>query len=388
MCMYLKNQGGYKQSHFKGISYEDIRPIFERVWDQNNAFVPKDSEIEKEVMKRPGFYFQQKSSKKRSREDSDEDNAKKQKLEDDVEKKELRDNGSSKNYKIFSKMLDDFDRQDVLDLHRLVQERYDTTSQEGYNLLLWGDLKILFEPNEEDEIWKNQQDYNLISWRLFDLCGIHMLLMHTGIAIHLMIENKYPLTQEMLSKMLSRRLEVDQESKMEFELLMFIRKETVFGELPLLLAYLPDKKRGIFLDDDSGSIDSKVSGQGKSDLTNLDELTPSWPEKGISESNLPLNKRIVKATLKIAQITSGPTPRQVDMFFYKEPEDAKEPEDELAIADYKDYGAGNLGMKDWSANITNAQWYNEAGKTNFRYLTDVVDASVPTPDVVAASGWE
>ncbi|GJZ95266.1 hypothetical protein Tco_0667469 [Tanacetum coccineum] len=36
-----------------------------------------DSEIEKEVMKRPGFDFQQKSSKKRSREDSDEDNAKK-----------------------------------------------------------------------------------------------------------------------------------------------------------------------------------------------------------------------------------------------------------------------------------------------------------------------
>ncbi|GJV18887.1 ribonuclease H-like domain-containing protein [Tanacetum coccineum] len=265
MCIYLKNQGGYKLSHFKGMSYEDIRPIFERVWDQNNAFVPKDSEIEKEVMKRPGFNFQQKSSKKRSREDSDKDNAKKQKLEDDAEKKELRDSmdvvlrddiaidveslatkypivdwkthvltenmmyyqiikgdGSSKNYKIFSEMLDDFDRQDVLDLHRLVQERYDTTSPEGYDLLLWGDLKILFEPNEDDEIWKNQQDYNLISWRLFDSCGIHMLLMHTGIAIHMMIEKKYPLTQEMLSRMLSRRLEVDQESEMAFELLSFL----------------------------------------------------------------------------------------------------------------------------------------------------------------------
>ncbi|GJZ23569.1 hypothetical protein Tco_0561028 [Tanacetum coccineum] len=58
MCMYLKNQGGYKLSHFNGMSYEDIRPIFERVWDQNNAFIPKDSEIEKEVMKRPGFNFQ------------------------------------------------------------------------------------------------------------------------------------------------------------------------------------------------------------------------------------------------------------------------------------------------------------------------------------------
>ncbi|GKF85726.1 hypothetical protein Tco_0253553, partial [Tanacetum coccineum] len=58
------NQGGYKMSYFKGMSYEDIRPIFERVWDQNNAFIPKDSEIEKEVMKRPGFDLQQDNSKR------------------------------------------------------------------------------------------------------------------------------------------------------------------------------------------------------------------------------------------------------------------------------------------------------------------------------------
>ncbi|GJW92940.1 hypothetical protein Tco_0172612 [Tanacetum coccineum] len=91
----------------------------------------------------------------------------------------FRADGSSKNYKIFSKMLDDFDKQD-------------------------GDLKILFEPDEEDEVWRNQHEYNLISWRLFDSCGIHILLMNNGIAIHMMIEKKYPLTQEMLSKMLSK----------------------------------------------------------------------------------------------------------------------------------------------------------------------------------------
>ncbi|GJZ89780.1 hypothetical protein Tco_0661707 [Tanacetum coccineum] len=75
----------------------------------------------------------------------------------------IRAKGSSKNYKIFSEMLDDFDRQDMVDLHRLVQERYETTSPEGYDLLLWGDLKTLFEPCEEDEVWRNQQGYNLIS---------------------------------------------------------------------------------------------------------------------------------------------------------------------------------------------------------------------------------
>nr|GEZ51613.1 hypothetical protein [Tanacetum cinerariifolium] len=39
--------------------------------------------------------------------------------------------GSSKNYNIFSEMLDDFDRQDVMDIQILVEERYTTTSPEG-----------------------------------------------------------------------------------------------------------------------------------------------------------------------------------------------------------------------------------------------------------------
>nr|GEY55875.1 hypothetical protein [Tanacetum cinerariifolium] len=66
----------------------------------------------------------------------------------------IRVDGSSKNYKIFSEILNDFDRQDVIDLHRSINERYEITSPEGYDLLLWGDLKILFEPNEEDEVWR------------------------------------------------------------------------------------------------------------------------------------------------------------------------------------------------------------------------------------------
>ncbi|GKD83271.1 hypothetical protein Tco_1350110 [Tanacetum coccineum] len=52
MCMDLKNQGGYKMSHFKGMSYEEIRPIFERVWDQIQSFVPKWILKRKKVVKR------------------------------------------------------------------------------------------------------------------------------------------------------------------------------------------------------------------------------------------------------------------------------------------------------------------------------------------------
>ncbi|GKB56465.1 hypothetical protein Tco_0912651 [Tanacetum coccineum] len=112
----------------------------------------------------------------------------------------IRADGGSKNYKIFNEMIDDFDRQDVMDLHRLVEERYATSRPEGYDLMLWGDLKILFQPDEEDEVWRHQHEYNLIRWRLFDSCRIHILFMDNVISIHMMIKKKYQLIQEMLSK--------------------------------------------------------------------------------------------------------------------------------------------------------------------------------------------
>ncbi|GJZ24301.1 hypothetical protein Tco_0561760 [Tanacetum coccineum] len=260
MITYLKHMGKYTHQQLKHKNFEEVQKLYEREKKWIDDFKPIDDDSQQQA----------ESTKKRPRADSEEESSKKQKLEEDndAEKEELRDSmdvvprddvaidveslatkypivdwkthilnenmmyyqiiradGSSKNYKIFSEMLDDFDRQDVIDLHRLVNERYETTSPEGYDLLLWGDLKTLFEPNEEDEIWKNQQDYNLISWRLFDSCGVHVLLMNTGVAIHMMIEKKYPLTQEMLSRMLNRRLEVDYESEMAFELLRFTRSQ-------------------------------------------------------------------------------------------------------------------------------------------------------------------
>ncbi|GJS47103.1 hypothetical protein Tco_0597224 [Tanacetum coccineum] len=46
---------------------------------------------------------------------------------------------------------------------KLVKQRFQTASPEGYDLLLWGDLKTMMEPNKEDEIWRIQQDWNLIN---------------------------------------------------------------------------------------------------------------------------------------------------------------------------------------------------------------------------------
>ncbi|GJR79332.1 hypothetical protein Tco_0150117 [Tanacetum coccineum] len=229
MIKYLKNQRNYKISDFKGMSYNEIRPIFEKVWDFNQHIEPMEHGSEK--MKSPEKI----------------EEAWKEDVAEDVESLStkypivdwktytltenfmyyqiFRGDGSSKNYKVLSEMLEDFDRQDVEELYRLVKERYSASRPEGYDLMLWGDLHTLFEPDEEDEIWKNQHEYNVISWSLYDFCGIHILLMQNGIAIHMLTEKKYPLSQEMITKMLNRKLEVDHESSQAFKLLRFIRSQ-------------------------------------------------------------------------------------------------------------------------------------------------------------------
>ncbi|GJW56899.1 RNA-directed DNA polymerase, eukaryota, reverse transcriptase zinc-binding domain protein [Tanacetum coccineum] len=72
MMVYLKNQGGYKMKDFKGMSYDDIRPIFEKVWDQIHSFVPMDSEEEVQRLKRAGQDVEAKPAKRQRTEEVSE----------------------------------------------------------------------------------------------------------------------------------------------------------------------------------------------------------------------------------------------------------------------------------------------------------------------------
>nr|GFC55018.1 hypothetical protein [Tanacetum cinerariifolium] len=44
MIVYLKNMAGFKMDYFKRISYDDIRPIFEKYFNSNMAFLEKSKE--------------------------------------------------------------------------------------------------------------------------------------------------------------------------------------------------------------------------------------------------------------------------------------------------------------------------------------------------------
>ncbi|GKB22661.1 hypothetical protein Tco_0862062 [Tanacetum coccineum] len=144
MCTYLRNMGGYKHNQLKGKSYEEIQKLFDKTYKQVNSFVPMESDDkDKDSEKKAGGSRKKTLARKRVGEKQSEESARRQKIEDDAEKEELRAhldiilgddvdiiraNGSTKSYNIFTEMLDDFDRQDVLDLYRLVKERFETAN--------------------------------------------------------------------------------------------------------------------------------------------------------------------------------------------------------------------------------------------------------------------
>ncbi|GJW85525.1 hypothetical protein Tco_0158670 [Tanacetum coccineum] len=84
--------------------------------------------------------------------------------------------------------------------------RFETITLEGVDLVLWGDLRIMFDANVDDELWQNQERWNLKSWDFYEYCGVHTLTLEDGTEIHMLVERKYPLKKETLERMMSLKL--------------------------------------------------------------------------------------------------------------------------------------------------------------------------------------
>ncbi|GJV85308.1 putative ribonuclease H-like domain-containing protein [Tanacetum coccineum] len=185
MVMYLKNQGGYKMNYFKGMKYEDIRPIFEKVWDQIQSFVPMDSEDKEKGSKKKARGSRKKTlARKRAGEKQSDQSAKRQKMKDDAEKEDFK-------------------------------EYLNIVPEEGMNV----ELKRLYEPDTDDLIELQRYMHDLLTWRLYVACGVHHVSTEIGLDMFMLVEKDYPLTRGLLMLMLVNKLQADHHSKMADELL-------------------------------------------------------------------------------------------------------------------------------------------------------------------------
>ncbi|GJT95458.1 hypothetical protein Tco_1090976 [Tanacetum coccineum] len=134
-------------------------------------------------------------------------------------------NGSKRYFSVLFRVLSIFDRDDLSALYQLVIDKYQDEIPEGFDLILWGDLTTMFHPNEEDDFWKSQEKWNIVSWKLHKSTGVHTLKTDTEMVIHMLVEKKYPLMKKVLLQMLELKLESEDDSTMALELIKFIKQQ-------------------------------------------------------------------------------------------------------------------------------------------------------------------
>nr|GEV83798.1 uncharacterized mitochondrial protein AtMg00810-like [Tanacetum cinerariifolium] len=198
IAKYLQDHSGWKVKHFKGMSLEQIKEKFIPVWKQIEDFVPMDSKKEGDRVKRKGLRLEQES-------------AKKVKTSEEVSEEYL---------KTMMQLVP------IEELWTLVKETLSirqATSDKKKEL--WVELKRLYEPDVEDQLWTQTQAlmHDPVEWRLYDTCGVHHVLSRDQ-EIFMLVERDYPLRKGLAIVMISNKLQVENYSQMANDLIQKIYK--------------------------------------------------------------------------------------------------------------------------------------------------------------------
>nr|GEW61532.1 hypothetical protein [Tanacetum cinerariifolium] len=242
MIIYLKNMAGYKMKHFRGMTYEKVRPIFERENKKVQTLFKPDKDVKEPQKKRVAEEtllqesFKKLKAIKVSGSESTQENPSndpKEMTEEDVQNmleivlvsefkvealqvkypiidweihtegsrtywKIVRVGGITEAYQSFKDMLKGFDREELVALWNLVKKKFSiAVLNVDKEKALWVELKRLVEPDADDVLWKLQR---------------HDMFM--------LIEKDYPLSNVVMTLMLSARLQVKEDNEMARDLVM------------------------------------------------------------------------------------------------------------------------------------------------------------------------
>nr|GEY75159.1 hypothetical protein [Tanacetum cinerariifolium] len=191
MIMYLKNVAGFRLDYFKGMSYDDIRLIFEAKFNLNITFLLKSKE-------------QLEEEENRAIQSINETSAQKAKATPLARKVPVVD------YEI---------------IHIDNKPHYKIIRVDGTHQL----------PDRQTQVWKSQRTVHgqakVKSWKLLESCGVHIITFTTTQLI-LLVERRYPLLRFTLDQMLNVvRLRLEEQSEMSLELLRFTRQQYQEGQL-------------------------------------------------------------------------------------------------------------------------------------------------------------
>ncbi|GJT54218.1 hypothetical protein Tco_0989272 [Tanacetum coccineum] len=207
MMTYLKHVGNLQHSHLKTKKFEEIQALYEKIKRSDEDFIAigsaEDERMIKEMNEKGIDYSKNESVKEESKEEEGTKKRKSGHIKMIARKKPRKqsdddsDDEHRKCLKIvtFEGILDS----EIMEKKSVIARLDKVSSPDGdylviyrangnfraFNYLMEIMMESSTEENDQSDFWSNQQDWKIITWRLYEACGVCILELKDGIVIHM-----------------------------------------------------------------------------------------------------------------------------------------------------------------------------------------------------------
>ncbi|GJW29615.1 hypothetical protein Tco_0046490 [Tanacetum coccineum] len=234
MMTYLKHVRNFKHSDLKTKKFEEIQALYEKIKRSDEDFIAigfaEDERMIKEINEKGIDSLKDDSVKEKVKEEEGTKKRKSGHIKMIARKKPrpLKDVDSDEEHRrclkivIFDSTIDT----KVMENKSIVTELRKVSSPDGDYM---GDLKVMMESSMEEndlsDFWEDQQKWEIVTWRLYEACEVYILELKDGTVIHMLVERRYPLSKDLLQRMLDLGLKVERESTAALDLIRFIKQQ-------------------------------------------------------------------------------------------------------------------------------------------------------------------
>ncbi|GJV70745.1 hypothetical protein Tco_1490740 [Tanacetum coccineum] len=204
-----QNQGSWKLNQLRKLSFEEVKEEFDKLVKQIDSFAPirlkedkddeaKDDEPTKKLTKRRKQIARKGMHTSMDENVSDDSDKVDEQEETNTVYQIVREDGTDIVYINFGAMLKSISRDDLIELYRIVMNRYGLDGPEDkLEKGFWKCLRIMFDMNSTgtDSIWSEIEQQKIVSWRYYDTCRVHCLNLES-MDVYLLSDRKYPLPFE------------------------------------------------------------------------------------------------------------------------------------------------------------------------------------------------
>ncbi|GJT35981.1 hypothetical protein Tco_0926400 [Tanacetum coccineum] len=238
MATYLKNQGTWKPTQLKKLTFDELKTEFEKLVKSIENFVPIETD---ERVKRQGVQLEQEFSKKQKTIEEvsvlEESITKPVIAKEEEIEKYVKKRGQIRKQKARKGIHIDKTAQDESEEEReaFMKDKVTSASSEseiGIDAIPTatkppsiGDLKTMFDPLlSDDAIWSLPLQQKMINWRYYPSCAVHCLTLDAS-TIYMLADRKYPLSKDACQVMLTMKLLDGTMDEVCYQLLKMIEKQ-------------------------------------------------------------------------------------------------------------------------------------------------------------------